>query len=136
MTIEKKNPDTLAPPIGRYKHLAVIPANHDILAIAGQVGVDLDGKLPETVEAQFENAIRNIERILQSEGLDVRAVFKINIWLAAEIDMDRYVAIWRGFHHDDPPATMFAYVARLIRPDYLCEVEAWAARPAQGPATT
>lgn len=114
----------------------MIPANHDILAIAGQVGVDLDGKLPETVEAQFENAIRNIERILQSEGLDVRAVFKINIWLAAEIDMDRYVAIWRGFHHDDPPATMFAYVARLIRPDYLCEVEAWAARPAQGPATT
>ncbi|MGX1308171.1 enamine deaminase RidA (YjgF/YER057c/UK114 family) [Amorphus suaedae] len=130
MTIEKKNPDTLAPPIGRYKHLAVIPANHDILAIAGQVGVDLDGNLPVSVEEQFENAIRNIERILQSEGLDVRAVFKINIWLAEQIDMDRYVEIWRGFHHDDPPATMFAYVARLIRPEYLCEVEAWAARPA------
>jgi len=130
VTIQKKNPDTLAPPIGRYKHLAVIPANHDILAIAGQVGVDLDGKLPVSVEEQFENAIRNIERILQSEGLDVRSVFKINIWLAEQIDMDRYVEIWRGFHHDDPPATMFAYVARLIRPEYLCEVEAWAARPA------
>ena len=60
----------------------------------------------------------------------MQSVFKINIWLAEQIDMDRYVEIWRGFHHDDPPATMFAYVARLIRPEYLCEVEAWAARPA------
>ncbi|ESR23773.1 RidA family protein [Lutibaculum baratangense] len=132
MTIEKKNPGNLAPPIGRYRHLSVIPAGHDILAIAGQVGVDLDGNLPATVEEQLENALKNIERILESEGLDVSSVFKINIWLAEEIDMDRYVAAWRAFHNDDPPATMFAYVARLIRPEYLCEIEAWAARPATG----
>ena len=130
MTIEKKNPANLAPPVGRYKHLAVIPANSEILALAGQVGVDLDGKLPDTVEEQLENALKNIERILQSEGLDASAVFKINIWLSEQVDMDRYVAAWRAFHHDDPPATTFAYVARLIRPEYLCEIEAWAARPA------
>lgn len=129
-SIEKKNPATIAPPVGRYKHLAIIPANAEILAIAGQVGLDAQGHLPATVEAQLENALGNITAILASEGLDARAVFKINIWLAAEIDMERYVAAWRGFHHDDPPPTMFAYVARLIRPEYLCEVEAWAARPA------
>lgn len=130
MTIEKKNPDTVAPPVGRYRHLCVIPAGSDLLAIAGQVGLDPEGRLPETVEAQFENALANIAAILASEGLDVGAVFKVNIWLAKEIDMERYVAAWRAFHRDDPPATMFAYVARLIRPEYLCEVEAWAARPA------
>jgi ribosomal-protein-alanine N-acetyltransferase len=132
--IEKKNPPTIAPPVGRYKHLAVIPANSDLLAIAGQVGVDAAGHLPATVEAQLENALANVTAILASEGLDATAVFKVNLWLAAPIDMERYVAAWRAFHHDDPPATMFAYVARLIRPEYLCEVEAWAARPAR-PAT-
>ncbi|UOM37168.1 RidA family protein [Acuticoccus sp. I52.16.1] len=128
MTIEKKNPDTLAPPIGRYKHLAVIPAGSDILCLAGQVGVDREGRLPASVEEQLENALKNIERVLASEGLDASAVFKINIWLATEIDMDRYVAAWRAFHDDEPPATTFAYVARLIQPQYLCEIEAWAAR--------
>ena len=130
MTIEKKNPATVAPPVGRYKHLAIVPANSDILAIAGQVGLDVDGYLPPTVEEQLENALKNIVAILASEGLDSRAVFKVNIWLSAPIGMDRYAAAWHAFHRDDPPATMFAYVARLIRPDYLCEVEAWAARPA------
>ena len=131
MTIERKNPDTLAPPVGRYHHLCVIPAGSDLLAIAGQVGLDADGNLPETVEDQLQNALDNIQRILASEGLDVSAVFKINIWLAEQVDMERYVEMWRGFHKDEPPATMFAYVARLIRPEYLVEVEAWAARPAK-----
>jgi ribosomal-protein-alanine N-acetyltransferase len=133
MTVEKKNPANVAPPIGRYKHLAIVPANSDILAIAGQVGLDSDGNLPTTVEEQLENALKNIAAILASEGLDAGAVFKINIWLSEQIDMDRYVAAWRAFHRDDPPATMFAYVARLIRPEYLCEVEAWAARPVARP---
>jgi len=131
MTIERKNPDTLAPPVGRYHHLCVVPAGSDLLAIAGQVGLDADGNLPETVEDQLQNALDNIQRILASEGLDVSAVFKINIWLAEQVDMERYVEMWRGFHKDEPPATMFAYVARLIRPEYLVEVEAWAARPAK-----
>jgi ribosomal-protein-alanine N-acetyltransferase len=129
MTIEKKNPPTVAPPVGRYRHLAVVPAGSDLLVVAGQLGLDRDGHLPATVEAQFENALANIAAILESEGVGVEAVFKVNIWLAQEIDMERYVAAWRAFHHDDPPATMFAHVARLIRPEYLCEVEAWAARP-------
>jgi ribosomal-protein-alanine N-acetyltransferase len=130
--IERKNPSNLAPPVGRYHHLTVIPAGSDILAIAGQVGLDEKGQLPDTVEEQLANAFANITRILQSEGLDHRAVFKINMWLTQPVARERYVEIWRGFHGDDPPASMFAYVSGMIRPEYLVEVEAWAARPAKG----
>lgn len=133
MTIQRKNPASLAPPVGRYHHLCIIPAGSDILAIAGQVGLDAEGRLPDNVEDQLQNALDNVARILESEGLDARAVFKINMWLTREIDRERYVGMWRAFHNDEPPATMFAYVARLIRPEYLVEVEAWAARPAQTP---
>jgi enamine deaminase RidA (YjgF/YER057c/UK114 family) len=128
MPIVRKNPPNLAGPVGRYHHLTVIPPGSEILAISGQLGVDLNGNLPLNVEDQLENAFKNIERILESEQLDVAAVFKINMWLTTPIDRDRYVAIWRGFHRDDPPATMFAYVSALIRPEYMVEVEAWAAR--------
>lgn len=131
MTIQRKNPTNVAPPVGRYHHLCIIPAGSEMLAIAGQVGVDAQGNLPESVEDQLQNALDNVARILESEGLDTSAVFKINMWLAREIDRERYVAMWRAFHHDEPPATMFAYVARLIRPEYLVEVEAWAARSPQ-----
>jgi enamine deaminase RidA (YjgF/YER057c/UK114 family) len=128
MTIARKNPPNVAAPVGRYHHVAIVPAGSEILAISGQLGLAPDGSLPDTVEDQLKNAFANIERILESEGLDARSVFKINMWLAKPIDRDRYVEIWRSFHQDDPPATMFAYVASLIRPEYLVEVEAWAAR--------
>ncbi|RAI02031.1 enamine deaminase RidA [Acuticoccus sediminis] len=128
--IEKKNPPNLAPPVGRYHHLAVVPPGARVLAIAGQLGLDAAGALPETVEEQFANALMNIERVLTSEGLTAANVFKVNIFMAREIDMERYGAAWRAFHNDNPPATTFVYVARLIRPEYLCEVEAWAADPA------
>lgn len=128
MTIVRKNPSNLAPPVGRYHHLTIIPPGSEILAIAGQVGLDADGELPTSVEDQLRNALLNVERILTSEGLDSSAVFKVNMWLTTPIDRERYVEIWKSFHRDDPPATMFAYVAALIRPEYLVEVEAWAAR--------
>jgi ribosomal-protein-alanine N-acetyltransferase len=127
--IERKNPHNLAPPVGRYHHLTIIPAGSDILAIAGQVGLDEGGHLPDTVEEQLANALANVTRILQSEGLDHRAVFKVNMWLTQPVERERYVEIWRGFHSDEPPASMFAYVSAMIRPEYLVEVEAWAARP-------
>jgi ribosomal-protein-alanine N-acetyltransferase len=129
--IERKNPSNLAPPVGRYHHLTIIPAGSDILAIAGQVGLDEKGHLPATVEEQLSNALANVTRILQSEDLDHRAVFKINMWLTQPVERKRYVEIWRGFHSDEPPASMFAYVSAMIRPEYLVEVEAWAARPAR-----
>jgi enamine deaminase RidA (YjgF/YER057c/UK114 family) len=129
--IERKNPSSLAPPVGRYHHLTIIPAGSDILAIAGQVGLDEKGHLPATVEEQLANALANVTRILQSEGLDHRAVFKINMWLTQPVERERYVEIWREFHSDEPPASMFAYVSAMIRPEYLVEVEAWAARPAR-----
>jgi ribosomal-protein-alanine N-acetyltransferase len=127
--IERKNPSNLAPPVGRYHHLTIIPAGSDILAIAGQVGLDEKGHLPATVEEQLANALANVTRILQSEGLDHRAVFKINMWLTQPVERERYTEIWREFHSDEPPASMFAYVSAMIRPEYLVEVEAWAARP-------
>ncbi|MDA5110394.1 hypothetical protein O3V59_18700 [Brevibacillus thermoruber] len=45
MKVIRKNPDNVAPPIGVYTHLSIIPRDADLLVLSGQVGTDLDGKI-------------------------------------------------------------------------------------------
>lgn len=67
-TVRFRNPATVAPPLGHYSHVAVVPAGARLLVLAGQTGHAADGQLPESPEAQFRNALTNILAILASEG--------------------------------------------------------------------
>lgn len=98
MKIIRKNPENVAPPIGSYSHLSIVPKGADILVLSGQVGTDLDGNIPVTVEEQFRNALNNVTRILSSEGVTSEGIIKINIWLTELIDRAQFTAIWNEFH--------------------------------------
>ncbi len=128
MKIIRKNPENVAPPIGSYSHLSIVPKGADILVLSGQVGTDLDGNIPVTVEEQFRNALNNVTRILSSEGVTSEGIIKINIWLTELIDRAQFTAIWNEFHKGNPPSTTLAYVSALAQPTLKVEVEAWAAR--------
>ena len=128
MSIRKANPPEVAPPVGDYCHLAVVPAGSDLLVLAGQVGVDRSGALPAEVDAQLRNALANALAILSSEGLGPDAVIKVNLWLVGKLDRQDFLRVWQGFHQGSPPPTTYAYVAGLARPEFQVEVEVWAAR--------
>lgn len=128
MKITKTNPDSIAPPIAQYHHIAVVPRDAELVVLSGQIGSDKNGHLPEDIETQFSNALENIKALLISEGIDTGNVFKINIWLTDKIDREFYTKKWEEFHQKSPPATTLAYVAALARPELKVEVEAWAAR--------
>lgn len=127
MTIERKNPAAVAPPIGSYSHLALVPAGSGLVVLAGQLGVDVKGQLPATPEEQLRNAFANVLAILRSEGISAAGVIKVNIWLVRPIE--GFGELWSTFHGGQPPPTTVAYVAGLFDPKYLVEVEVWAARP-------
>lgn len=131
MPITRTNPPSVAAPVGAYTHLAVVPAGSDLLVLAGQLGVDKAGRLPDDPEAQFRNALRNALAILKDQGVGPEAVIKVNIWLVRPIERQRFQAIWEEFHGGAPPPTTLGYVAALVRPEYFVEVEVWAARPAK-----
>jgi len=78
MKVTRKNPGNVAPPIGAYTHLSIVPRGADLLVLSGQVGTDAEGNLPPDVELQFRNALNNVLRILNSEGDD--ACFPL-LWL-------------------------------------------------------
>ncbi|MBY0121977.1 RidA family protein [Bacillus sp. S/N-304-OC-R1] len=128
MKIIKSNPNNVAPPIGQYHHVTVVPRNAELIVISGQIGNDKDGILPADIESQFANALENIKSILKSEGIGAENVFKINFWFTESINREFYLEKWSEFHKESPPATTLAYVQALARPEIKVEVEAWAAR--------
>ena len=63
------NPDALGKPLGQYSHLTRVKAS-EFVFIAGQVGVDKDGKVvgDDDFDAQCVQTFANIEAALKSVG--------------------------------------------------------------------
>src|SRR5262245_43770591 len=61
------NPDALGKPLGQYSHLTRVKAS-EFVYIAGQVGVDRDGKVvgDDEIDARSVQTVDNIEEALKS----------------------------------------------------------------------
>ena len=81
MAIEKRNPQSVAPPIGHYSHLAIVPPGSILLMFAGQVGAAPDGTYPDSVEAQFENALSTAVALAESQGAGKDDLVKATYYL-------------------------------------------------------
>ena len=128
------NPASVAAPVGAYSHAAIVPQGAELIAIAGQVGLALDGSLPPTAEAQFEQALSNVLRIVESQGGSARDIVKINMYMVQGergLDYDKLRLIRGALLGEARPASTLVYVSGLARPEYLVEIEAWAVKRAR-----
>lgn len=124
----RKNPQGIAMPIGDYSHLTIVPKGAELITLSGQVGVDREGNIPDSIEEQFQISLENIVSLLRSENLDTNGIIKINIWLTEKVDKDVFVDIYKQFHKGSPPSMTLAYVMALGTPQLKVEVEVLAAR--------
>jgi enamine deaminase RidA (YjgF/YER057c/UK114 family) len=122
------NPDTIHAPLGAYSHQVQIPAGARWLAIAGQVGADKDGRVPQDASEQARHCLENIRHNLEAAGMDVRDIVKMNWYVVGTIDGQRRRELLSEFLGDHRPASTFVYVAGLATPDYKVEIEAWACK--------
>jgi len=127
------NPLTIADPIGTYSHGVEAPPNARWLYIAGQIGIRKDGSVPPTVEAQTEVAWQNIVAILAAAGMKVTDLVKITQFLVNLEDFPRYAATRAKFLAGHRPASTGLVIRSLVKPEYLVEVEAIAAKAAPAP---
>ncbi|MGH8680213.1 MAG: RidA family protein [Burkholderiales bacterium] len=127
------NPPTIADPIGTYSHGVEMPPNARWLYIAGQVGIRKDGSVPPTVEAQTEVAWQNIVAILAAAGMKVTDLVKITQFLVNLEDFPKYAATRAKFLAGHRPASTGLVIRSLVRPEWLVEVEAVAAKAAPAP---
>jgi 2-iminobutanoate/2-iminopropanoate deaminase len=121
-------PATIAPPLSRYSHAAEVPASARWLYVSGQLGIKPDGKLAEGLEAQMEQAWRNIFAILKTADMDGSNLVKVTGFMTAgSADVALYRDVRDRMLGGTKPASTLLIVAGLARPDYLVEIEAIAA---------
>jgi 2-iminobutanoate/2-iminopropanoate deaminase len=126
------NPDTVHQPVGKYHHTAKVPGNSEWLVISGQVGRDSEGHVPAGVKEQSEQAFRNVLACLEANGMSKTDVVKFTVYLTDARFIGDYRAARSNIIGDEIlPASTLVVVAGLAAPEFLVEIEAWAARVAQ-----
>ena len=122
--------DTLPPSVG-YSQAAIVKSGR-LVYIAGQVAMDPSGKLvgPGDFRAQAEQTFENLKAALAASGAGFDNVVKLNSYF---VDIkqapvfrevrDKYI---NAAH---PPVSTAVEVRRLVREEWLLEVEAIAVVP-------
>ena len=95
----------------------------DLLMTSGQLGLDPEtGVLPEGVEAQAEQALKNIGAILEAAGFARTDVVKTTVFIRNMSDFGKVNEIYAAFFGDHKPARSCVAVRELPK-SALVEVE-------------
>jgi enamine deaminase RidA (YjgF/YER057c/UK114 family) len=116
--------------IGAYSDGIVVQPNARWLVTAGTPGMAPDGVTPEGITAQAEQAWKNIVAMLDAAGMTVHDLVKVTHYLVRAEDIKPYVAVRAKYLGEVRPASMLLVVPALVRPEFLVEIEAVAAKPA------
>ena len=114
---------------GIYAHGVETPAAMRTLRVSGQVGVASNGELDTCFEGQCRQAIHNLESVLHAADMTLSDIVKMSFFLVRREDMDGLVSVRKDMLDGVRPAITTVYVAGLVSPDWLVEVEATACAP-------
>ena len=112
-----------------YSHVAEITSGK-LVYISGQVAIDPAGNSVGAGDfrAQVTQVFANLKAALRAVGGDFGNVVKFNCYCADSVDPAE-IATFREIRDAhvntaNPPASTFVVVRRLVRPEWLIEVEA------------
>jgi enamine deaminase RidA (YjgF/YER057c/UK114 family) len=129
-SVEFKNPPELSKPNG-YTHVVVVNRGRLIL-VAGQVGMDKDGKIAGDFAAQARQAFANLKVALAAAGAKPADLIKINYFVIG-LNHEKLIALREArdsvIDKEHPPASTLVGVQALFRDDVQIEIEAEAAIP-------
>src|SRR5882724_7304082 len=123
------NPDTLAKPSAGYSQVAEVTGGK-IVYIAGQVALDKAGNLvgKDDLRAQTQQVFENLKAAVQAAGGDTSNLIKLNIYCAESVDPTQIPVIReirdKFVNTANPPTSTFVVVKRLVRPEWLIEIDA------------
>jgi len=125
------NPDALGKPLGQYSHLTRVKAS-EFVFIAGQVGIDRDGKIAEDFDTQCVLTFANIEAALKSVGAGWGNIVQFTTYLVHSQDIPKFMKYRlrefpKMFANGAYPPNTLLMVDRLVQEPLLVEVQAIAA---------
>jgi enamine deaminase RidA (YjgF/YER057c/UK114 family) len=131
--IQFKNPSTISKPPG-YTHVVEVTGPGRTVYIAGQLGLDVNGKLVGAGDfrAQAAQAFENLKSALGAVGAEVKHIVKINNYI---VDISKNIGAFRELRDRylnmaAPPASTAVGVPALAVAGALFEIEAIVALPA------
>jgi len=123
------NPDGMAKPTAGYSQVAEVTGGK-MVYIAGQVAIDRSGNLvgKDNFRAQVQQVFENLKAAVEAAGGDFSSVIKLNYYCAESVDPSQITTVReirdKYVNTTNPPASTFAVVNRLVRPEWLIEVDA------------
>ena len=128
------DPPNAPKPLGAYSHAVKVSAG-SLLYIAGQVGVDTDGKLTGAdVGAQTRQVFQNLGHVLAGAGANFSNVVEFTTYLVGRDSIQPFIdartELFLGLYPggDYPPNTLLV-ISGLVQEELLVEIKAVAALP-------
>ncbi len=109
---------------GIYAHGVETRGGARILHVSGQVGVSPEGELSADFDGQCRQAIANLEKVLRQAEMELQDIVKMSFFLVRREDMAGLVEVRKDLLDGVRPAITTVFVAGLVSPDWLVEVEA------------
>jgi len=128
---EFRNPQDVHQPLGFYTHQIEIRGSERMLVLSGQIGMRLDGTVPDDPLEQMDLALENIIRNLQAANMGVKDIIKLTYYLVGEIEPAKRCELVATRLDGHKPCSTLLYVAALASPVYKVEIDAWASRADQ-----
>jgi 2-iminobutanoate/2-iminopropanoate deaminase len=101
----------------------------DLVFVSGQAGIDpATGAVAEGIEAQAEQALRNVAAILDAAGCSMSDIVKTTLWLTDARHFAAVNAIYARHLPEPTPARSTPILAALPR-GLLISIEAIAVKP-------
>ena len=125
MTRETINATNAPAAVGPYVHAVKVG---DTVYTSGQLGlIPETGELAVGVEAQAEQALKNLEAVLVAAGMTLKNVVKTTVFLADIRDFAAINSIYANFFTGEAPARSCVQAAALPKGG-LFEIEAIAVK--------
>ena len=122
-------------PLGMYSQ-AIRTRSSDLVFVAGQVAVDLDGNLVGEGDAgaQTRQVLENIGRVLAAAGTSLSNVVELTTYVVGRESIQPFIEARTGLFRemfpagDYPPNTLLV-VDGLVNEEFLIEIKAVAVLP-------
>jgi enamine deaminase RidA (YjgF/YER057c/UK114 family) len=122
------NPKGMPGTIG-YSHVAEITGGK-VVYISGQVSRDESDAIvgEKNFSAQVEQVFQNIKIAVEAVGASFSNIVKLNYYCVDSVEPSQIPVVReirdRFVNTGSPPASTFVVVSRLVRPEFLIEIEA------------
>jgi 2-iminobutanoate/2-iminopropanoate deaminase len=121
-----RNPQEVHAPVAAYTHQIEAGPGGRWLVLSGQIGMRLDGTVPEPAVEQIAVALQNLGHNLSAAGMDIANLVKVSVYLVGEIDSTARRAAFAEFFGPHAPCMTLMYVSGLASPALRVEIDAMA----------